>query len=471
LQRRLASSTHAIHESLKRRLEKQRKLMEELQALSPNQRARHLDRLRGRLTDDELDEDDLDEAARDRLTDEFTAAAELDQLRAEVAVLKDIVEQARQVQEHAPDSKLNALRACLQQAQFAELQDGRGKLLIFTEHRDTLNYLQEHLARWGYSTTEIHGGMNPRERKAAQDDFRYHKQVCVATEAAGEGINLQFCHLMINYDLPWNPTRLEQRLGRIHRIGQERDVYAFNFVAEQSEDGQSIIEGRILKRLLDKLDLMRNALGRDRVFDVIGEVLSINEVNLPEMLREAAYDPRRLDEYLDQIDRIDPERLRRYEQATGIALAREHIDVEWFKQFQSRNFEIEERRLMPEYVARQFLASAELVGLKVETRADGFYRIEHVPQDLRSERLEAVRRLGKPDSSYRKITFHKEALETDQGQDALLLGPGRPLYAVVEEKLNVLLNDVRGSVGVFLDSNANTPYRVHFIEIRVFHKS
>jgi SNF2 family DNA or RNA helicase len=151
--------------------------------------------------------------------------------------------------------------------------------------------------------------MNPHERKRAQEEFRTSAQVCVATEAAGEGINLQFCHLLINYDLPWNPTRLEQRLGRIHRIGQDRDVYAFNFVASASEEGQPVIEGRILERLLTKLDQMRAVLS-DRVFDVIGEMLSLNAVNLPEMLREAAYEPRRLDEYLDQIDRIDPNRLQ-----------------------------------------------------------------------------------------------------------------------------------------------------------------
>lgn len=467
LQRRLASSTNAIHESLKRRLEKQRRLMEELEALPAHQRARFLDRLRGRLSDDELDEDDLDDATRDRLTDEFTAAVELDQLRAEVAALKDLVEQARQVREHAADSKINALNKTLQQAQFAELQDGRGKLLIFTEHRDTLNYLQQQLERWGYSTVTIHGGLNPHERKRAQDEFHYSKQVCLATEAAGEGINLQFCHLMINYDLPWNPTRLEQRLGRIHRIGQDRDVYAFNFVAERSVDGQPVIEGAILKRLLDKLDVMRDALGKNRVFDVIGEVLSINEVNLSEMLREAAYDPRRLDEYLDQIDRMDPDKLRQYEEATGIALAREHIDTQWFKQFQSRNFEVEERRLMPEYVARQFLVAAELVGLRIETRADGFYRIEHVPQDLRSERLDAIQRLGKPEVAYRKITFHKQALEQDQGRDALLLGPGHPLYAVVDEKLNTRLAEMRGATGVFIDENASAPYQIHFIEVEI----
>ncbi len=350
------------------------------------------------MTDDERDEDDLDEATRDSLIDEFTVAEEMEQLRREVSALPDLVERGRKVYEQAPDSKLAALKQCLSQAEFSELKDGRGKLLIFTEHKDTMKYLCAQLEKWGYSTVVIHGAMNVHERKRAQEDFRTRSQICVATEAAGEGINLQFCHLMINYDLPWNPTRLEQRLGRIHRIGQERDVYVFNFVADASEGGDPVIEGRILRRLLEKMDQMRAVLA-GRVFDVIGEVLSLNDVNLPEILREAAYDPRRLDEYLDQIDRIDPNRLRQYEEATGIALARGSVD---FNAFQRSNFEAEEHRLMPEYVARQFLASADLIGLRVDARADGLWRVEHVPQDLRSENLEAVRRMGKPEQEYRK---------------------------------------------------------------------
>jgi SNF2 family DNA or RNA helicase len=397
LQRRLASSTQAIAESIRRRLEKQEELLEELEALSPSQRAKRLAQIQGRITDAEQDEDDLDDAERDLLTDEFTTAVELDQLRAEIAALRDLLAQARRVRDHAPDSKLTALRDCLAKAEFNELKDGRGRLLIFTEHRDTLNYLLDHLTRWGYSTCQIHGGMNPHERKRAQGDFRTSRQICVATEAAGEGINLQFCRLMINYDLPWNPTRLEQRLGRIHRIGQERDVHAFNFVASQSEEGQDIIEGCIFERLLYKMEQMRNALA-DRVFDVIGEVLSLNDVNLPEMLREAANDPRRLDEYLDQIERIDPQRLLQYEQATGIALARANVD---FSGFQTANAEAEERRLMPRYVEQHFLNAAREVGLKVEARADGLYRVEHVLADLRSDRLACVRRLGKPVREYR----------------------------------------------------------------------
>ena len=369
-QRRLASSTSAIFESMRRRLEKQKQILEELENLPPAQRARRLAQIQGRAIDAEQDEDDLDEVERDQLVDETTAALELDQLRTEVAALVELVARARRVRDQADegtDSKLSALRACLARAEFKELNDGRGKLLIFTEHRDTLNHLKHHLDRWGFTICEIHGGMNPHERKNAQDQFRSACQVCVATETAGEGINLQFCRLMINYDLPWNPTRLEQRLGLIHRIGQERDVHAFNFIAAESDEGQPVIEGRILERLLEKLEQMRTVLA-DRVFDVIGEVLSLNDVNLPEMLREAANDPRRLQEYLDRIEKVDPKLLLQYEQATGIALARANVD---FSGFQRANVEAEERRLMPRYVEDQFIKACAEIGLRVEARADG----------------------------------------------------------------------------------------------------
>jgi len=463
LQRRLVSSTCAIHESVKRRLKKQEDLLEELEGLSPAQRGKRLAILQGRLPDAEQDEDDLDDTVRDQLVDEYTAALEIEQLHAEISALKELVEQARRVRENANDSKLAALKKCLGEAQFLGLKDGRGKLLIFTEHRDTLGYVRDHLERWGFSTCEIHGGMNPHERKRAQEVFRTGAQVCIATEAAGEGINLQFCHLMINYDMPWNPTRLEQRLGRIHRIGQDRDVYAFNFVATDSEDGQPIVEGRILLRLLEKLDQMNEAL-EGRVFDVIGEVLSLNDVNLPDMLRDAAYDPRRLDEYLDQIDRINPAKLKEYEEATGIALARSHVD---FSAFQRRNLEVEERRLMPRYVEAQFVAAAKEVGLRVEPRADGLWRVEHVLAGLRSERLSSVQKIGKAESSYRKITFHKHHLEQDTHLDAALLGPGHPLYAAVDEKLNECLSGLIGGIGFFIDPLCREPYRIHFFEISI----
>ena len=460
-QRRLASSAQAIFESLGRRLAKQTGLLEDLQALPPSQRARRLAHLQGTLVDAEVDEDDLEDSAKDEIFDQFTTAVELDQLADEVATLKDLAEAARRVRDLASDSKLAALRECLRRAQFDELKDGRGKLIIFSEHRATVSYLREHLGRWGYTTCEINGGMNPHERKRAQEEFRTTAQICVATEAAGEGINLQFCHLMINYDMPWNPTRLEQRLGRIHRIGQEREVHAFNFVATESEDGQPVIEGRILHRLLEKLDQMRAALG-NRVFDVIGEVLSLNDINLPEMLRNCAYDPRRLDEYIDQIDRMEPAKLKEYEESTGIALARANVD---FSGFQAANHESEERRLMPKYVEKHFEATAREVGLRLEPRADGLWRAEYVPADLRSDKLQAVQHFGKPESSYRKITFHKEHLDQDAHLDAVLVGPGHPLYAAVDERLNQLLAPLAGQPAVYVDPLAIAPYVLYFFEL------
>ena len=272
------------------RAQKQQTLLDELEGLTPAQRSKRLAALQGRLVDSEQDEDDLDDGDRDRLIVDYTAAIELDQLRAEIAALKDLVEDARRVRESANDSKLKALKSCLRTGAIRGSQGWSRQTAPLTEHRDTMNYVREHVTRWGHTTCEIHGGMNPHERRRAQEQFRAQAQVCVATEAAGEGINLQFCHLMINYDMPWNPTRLEQRLGRIHRIGQRDDCYVFNFVATSGEDGDAIVEGLILERLLEKIEAMKASLA-GRVFDVIGEVLSLNDVNLPEMLREAAVDP------------------------------------------------------------------------------------------------------------------------------------------------------------------------------------
>jgi len=463
IQRRLASSTNAILESLQRRYEKLRKLLEELERLSPRQRALRLAQIQGRVSDLELEEDDLDDDVRDELFDEFTVAMELDQLRAEIEAVRELKERARRVKELGRDSKLDNLKHCLQHAEFHELKDGKGKLIIFTEHKDTLKYLVQHLQEWGFTTCEIHGGMNPHQRKRAQENFRTQAQVCIATEAAGEGINLQFCHLMINYDLPWNPTRLEQRLGRIHRIGQKHDVYVFNFVAEESEDGQPIIEGRILRTLLSKLDQMRDILN-DRVFDVVGEVLSLNEINLPEMLREVAYDPRRLEDYLDQIQRMDAKKLKAYEEATGIALAKSSVD---FSNFQRVNVEVEEKRLMPKYVESFFVKAASEVSLKVEPRADGLWRVPHVLADLRSDRLEATRHYGKSANAYRKVTFHKAHLEETKHLDAELMGPGHSLYAAVDEKLNAGLQEMVGGIGVFVDDAAERPYHLHFFEVSI----
>jgi SNF2 family DNA or RNA helicase len=340
-QRRLASSLGAITSSLVRRHKRFSEMLTELESLPPSERARRLEHYRLiDAVDVEQELDDETEEEQDELLDSTLVAETLERLREEVDELGRLVKIARDTLATGREAKLEALESCLKRGEFAELKDGRGKLLIFTEHRDTLDHLLTKLGEWGFTTTQIHGGMSPQERRQREYEFRNDAQVCVATEAAGEGINLQFCHLMINYDLPWNPNRLEQRMGRIHRIGQEREVHVFNFVSTNT------VEGVILQRLLEKLADIKATLG-DRVFDVIGELLKLNDVNLEEMLREAAYNPKDIDSYLDQIERMTPERLKEYEKATGIALAKSHVDLTHVR---GDDWRSQERRLMPEYV-------------------------------------------------------------------------------------------------------------------------
>ncbi|MBY0308195.1 MAG: DEAD/DEAH box helicase, partial [Phycisphaerales bacterium] len=347
-QRRLASSLGAITNSLERRRKRLGDIVAELDGLPPAQQARRLRELRMVEVDDEQEEGDQDEQTTDLLVEGAFIGERIDELRQEVAALDRLVDRARAVRASGEESKLGALRSCLGAAELRELEDGRGKLLIFTEHRDTMEYLAAHLREWGFSVVTIHGGLGAVERRAQQVAFQREAQICVATEAAGEGINLQFCHLMINYDLPWNPNRLEQRMGRIHRIGQRFECHIFNFVATNT------VEGRILERLLAKLDEIRDALG-DKVFDVVGTLLAIEGVRLEDMLREAAFDPGRIDDYLDQIDRISPMRMRQLAEATERALATSTVDLRHVREADWRS---EERRLMPEYVERFFVDAA-----------------------------------------------------------------------------------------------------------------
>ncbi|MBK8032214.1 MAG: DUF3883 domain-containing protein [Chloroflexi bacterium] len=456
LQRRLASSVRAIRKSLERRFDRFNEVLREVELLAPGKREAFL-RQQNLLDvyDEEQETDDADEAIDEAAAISITAADRIDVLKDEVAALRTLVQQARRVEERGDERKLASLLQCLDRAEFHELKDGRGKLLIFTEHKDTLDYLREKLQP-RFSVVEIHGGMNAQRRKEAQEQFRSPAvQVCLATDAAGEGINLQFCHLMINYDMPWNPMRLEQRMGRIHRIGQRLDVFIFNFVAVNT------VEGRVLERLLSKLESIRRVFG-ERVFDVINIMLKVNEVDLEDMLREAAYNPRSLNDdfYLQQIERINPERLRELEQATGVAMATSHVDL---GRIRARDYRSEERRLMPEYVEEFFLSAAKRVNLTVERRADRLLRIEHVPIRLRATTLNSVKRFGTAGTEYRKVTFNKrDILHTQSHADAELLSPGHPLFAAVSETVESLLGAARGGLAAFGDVLASEPYRLHF---------
>jgi Domain of unknown function (DUF3883)/Helicase conserved C-terminal domain len=303
--------------------------------------------------------------------------------------------------------------------------------------------------------------MNVLARKVAQKDFQFHRQICLATEAAGEGINLQFCRLMINYDLPWNPNRLEQRMGRIHRIGQENNVYIFNFVALNT------VEGRVLDKLFTKLEEIRNAMG-DRVFDVIGQLLQLNDIRFEELVREATYTKANEDEVLEQIERLDPKLLEKLEQATGVALATSHVDLTQIRRTQSQDYVSEEQRLMPRYVEEFFKRACEFMRVNLDNRADGLWRVSYVKEEFRSNNLEAVRRLGTPEKEYLKLTFYKEHLAAAVHQDADLLSPGHPLFAAIIERLDIQLGEkVAQNSAVFIDADTQQPYRIHFFEVQV----
>ena len=272
LQRRMASSLYAV----RRTLERMKAQRERILADPEKYRREQIER---RMPDnlDDLPEDERQEVI-DKL-EEAVITVDPAALRREIARLSGLIDRAHRLEAREVETKIVELKKVLvQQGIFADLTT---KLLIFTEHKDTLDYLAGDgkdgrplgkLREWGLAVTQIHGGMKigsrdePGSRIFAEQEFRTSAQVMVATEAAGEGINLQFCHFMINYDIPWNPVRLEQRMGRIHRYGQEQDCLIINFVAINTR------EGSVLAKLLERLREIRKELGNDSVFDVVGEI-------------------------------------------------------------------------------------------------------------------------------------------------------------------------------------------------------
>jgi len=204
----------------------------------------------------------------------FTTAKSPAEIREETEQVKELVELAEALyNSNVEERKFTKLREFLQ----AEgVFDDKEKLVIFTEHKDTLDYLADRLSNNGYTVVTIHGGKSVEQRREAQSAFARDAQILIATEAAGEGINLQFCRLLINWDIPWNPNRLEQRMGRIHRYGQKQDVIVTNLVASNTR------EGKVLEKLLGKLDNIRDQLGDDRVYDVISDVFQ--DVNLEDII-------------------------------------------------------------------------------------------------------------------------------------------------------------------------------------------
>ncbi len=472
LQRRLASSPEAIYQSLKRRKARlEHRLQEEQQVRHGGVDSIEGDAGRGDaerdgfgrgvtgrgqasplhfgsgddvsvelfqglplLTEDDLD--DLDDApdteleeTEERVVDQASAARTIAELEVEITMLARLEELALQVRRSGTDRKWEGLASLLQNN--AEMFDASGhrlKLVIFTEHRDTLNYLTGRIRTMlgrDEAVVNIHGGMSREERGKAQEAFTQDRsvQVLVATDAAGEGINLQRAHLMVNYDLPWNPNRLEQRFGRIHRIGQTEVCHLWNLVASQTR------EGEVFHTLLKKLEEEREALG-GRVFDVLGDVLYDNRP-LRELIVEAIrYGDRpevraRLFRVVDQA--LDREHLQALLEQR--ALAREVMDVVRVRQVREDMERATARRLQPHFIAAFFLEALKRLGGSYYEREPRRYEIKFVPPEIRN-------RIPRGDvratilRGYERVVFEKELINVPGKTPATLICPGHPLLDV-----------------------------------------
>ena len=469
LQRRLASSPEAIYQSLSRRRKRlEQRVIDERAAaraaalgLSPQEE--RLSTLMSMDGDDELDIDSLDDIDGDEreeleieVVDAATAAATVAELELEIEVLKILEATALDLRGKGVDAKWVQLSGLLSET--SEMFDAHGdrrKLIIFTEHRDTMNYLVDRLRTFlGDQEAVVHisGSTAREERRAIQQRFTQDKDtiVLVATDAAGEGINLQRAHLLINYDLPWNPNRIEQRFGRVHRIGQTEVCHMWNLVADDTREAQ------VYLRLLDKIDEQRRAYD-GQIFDVLGEVMSGAELRrlLIEAIRYGE-DPDVQSRINQVIDANIGEKVRQaIEHPPLAAEAMAFADVERIR----RDMEdAAARRLQPHYVEAFFEEALNRLGGKLVKRETDRFEIPTVPAPVRDRdrRIGAGAPVG---SSYERITFDKDLVSVPGKPLAELVAPGHPLLAAVidltlERHRNLLR---QGTILVDDRDNGTTP--------------
>ena len=408
LQRRLASSTYALLKSIERR----RNRLAELLA-GPREKAGTDERIFDFETIEDLPEKEKWKV--EEIWEALSVAENREELAKEIGILDELARKAKKIVENEEEIKVKELKKTLQELN----KNFPGeKVLIFTESRDTLEYLRRRIESWDYPVNIIHGGMNLKERIRAEGIFKNETRVMVATEAAGEGINLQFCHLMLNYDIPWNPNRLEQRMGRIHRYGQHREVFVFNLVAEDTR------EGKVLKKLFEKIEAIRDVLGSDKVFDVLSEVLYGK--NLSQLLLEAAASARNIDEIIKEIDiRVDEEYIAGVKENLGESLATRYIDYTRIKEMADQ---AREYRLIPEYTEAFFKKVFAAGGGKFRERKDGFLSVESVSFEVRriAEEDSFQKRHGFVLKAYPKATFDRE--KAFRNPDTEFISFGHPLF-------------------------------------------
>jgi superfamily II DNA or RNA helicase len=424
LQRRLASSPEAIYQSLRRRRERLEKRQRELELLQRGAVAAALADSTPSLDPDDVEDlEDAPEnevqAAEEEILDQATAARTIEELKAEIATLSRLENLALSVRRSGNDTKWRELAALL--AYGVPHQ----KIVVFTEHRDTLNYLHNKISTLLGRTEAlviIHGGLGREERRKAQESFLHDPvvQVLLATDAAGEGINLQRAHLMVNYDLPWNPNRIEQRFGRIHRIGQTEVCRLWNLVAQETR------EGDVYRTLLEKLEEARKALG-GQVFDVLGK-LQFEGKPLRDLLIEAIRYGDRPDvrARLTQAIEHAVDRPHLQDLLEERALAHDAMDASRVARIREDMERAEAKRLQPHYIESFFIEAFQQSGGTIRQREPRRYELTHVPAPIRNR----DRLIGGGDpvlQRYERIAFEKD-LVAPQGQPlAAFVCPGHPL--------------------------------------------
>jgi superfamily II DNA or RNA helicase len=459
LQRRLASSPHAIHRSLERRRTRLEARMDDFEAVrsgtaAPEETRRALQSFRVDLPDDLDDLDDLPEeelfSLSEQVIDQATAARTVDELRAEIGTLSQLEQLALEVKISGIDSKWRELSSILQDADQMFDPDGRRrKLIIFSEHRDTLDYLESKLRSLlgrSEAIVTIRGGMARHDRRRIQELFLQEKDVhiLIATDAAGEGVNLQRAYLMVNYDLPWNPNRLEQRFGRIHRIGQTEVCHCWNLVAENTR------EGEVYLRLFSKLQTEKNALD-GKVFDVLGQAFA--EVPLRDLMIEAIRygdDPNvraRLDEKVDMA--ADREHLAALLEQRG--LAHDILDATALQTIREEMERANTRRLQPHFIAEFFLAAFQAFGGRIHEREARRFEITRVPLLLRESGHASG---GLPVlARYERVTFEKGRVRDAGSPVAELLAPGHSLLNAVVDTVLDRTGGILRQGAVLVDDN------------------
>ena len=447
LQRRLASSPEAIYQSLKSRRQRLENRPEE----------GHVHFLPAEY--DEEDFEDLPASEREEKEAEFidraTAARSIKELQIEIDILRNLEAQANRVLRSGNDRKWNELRKLFDAPEMKNPDGTQRKLIIFTEHLATLDYLIENLQTLFSpgAIVKIRGSIRPEARREVENRFRDDPNVLIlaATDAAGEGINLQQAHLMVNYDLPWNPNRLEQRFGRIHRIGQREVCHLWNLVAGQTR------EGAVYKRLLEKLKTASDALD-GQVFDVLGKLFQ--ETPLRKLLIEAVRgdDPQSQVQTIDKV--VDQAKYRNI--LENQALAIDSIDTSRIMQIREKTEQARAGRLQSWHIKEFILQAFEHFPGEIIEREGGRYEVTRVPGVIRKHARKQG--MGFVRDEYDRICFERDLIHSPNQPKAEFIRPGHPLLDATVSYLLKCERDTTLKHGAMLvDENDNdTKLRILF---------